>query len=150
ANLPVTILLLVFSGRSGRLAARVGARLPLIVGPLLAAAGLALTLRIDADHRNYWIDVLPGVTVFAVGMVFVVAPLTATVMGAAPRGQVGIASGINNAVARAGGLLAVAIIPALAGLQGENYRDPVTMTSGYRASIVWCAGLLVASAVVVA
>jgi EmrB/QacA subfamily drug resistance transporter len=150
ATLPLTVLLLAFSGASGKLAVRVGPRRPLITGPLLAALGLALTLRIDAHHRNYWIDVLPAVSVFAIGMVFVVAPLTATVMGAAPADRVGIASGVNNAVARAGGLLAVAVIPSLAGLQGGSYRDAAIMTHGYRVSVLCCIGLLVASSLIVA
>lgn len=150
ATLPLTVLLLAFSGASGRLTVRVGPRLPLVVGPLLAALGLTLTLRIDAQHRGYWTDVLPAVTVFAIGMVFVVAPLTATVMGAAPADRVGIASGINNAVARAGGLLAVAVIPSLAGLQGGSYRNAAAMTHGYRVSVLCCIGLLVASSLIVA
>jgi hypothetical protein len=96
ANLPLTILLLAFSRTSGKLAARIGPRIPLVVGPLLAAAGLALTLRIDTTHRDYWLDVLPAVTIFAIGMVLIVAPLTATVMAAAPADDVGIASGITT------------------------------------------------------
>jgi len=150
ANLPLTILLLAFSRTSGQLATRIGPRIPLVAGPLLAAAGLALTLRIDTTHRDYWLDVLPAVTVFALGMVLIVAPLTATVMAAAPADDVGIASGINNAVARAGGLLAVAAIPALAGLQGGAYTDATAMTQGYRVAVLWCVGLLIGSAVVIA
>jgi EmrB/QacA subfamily drug resistance transporter len=149
AGLPTTLLLLCFSTSSGRLAARIGPRVPLTIGPLLAAAGLALTLRIDSAHRNYWLDVLPGVALFAVGMVFVVAPLTATVMAAAAADDVGIASGINNAVARAGGLLAVAIIPPLAGLRGDAYRGAVAMTHGYRIAMLCCIGLLVVSSLII-
>lgn len=149
ASLPMTLLLLFFSAASGRFAARVGPRIPLTVGTLIAAAGLAITLRIDAEHRNYWIDVLPGVTVFALGMVLIVAPLTTTVMGSAPTDDVGIASGINNAVARTGGLLAVAIIPALAGLQGDAYRDVATMTHGYRVAILYCIALMAASSLII-
>jgi EmrB/QacA subfamily drug resistance transporter len=149
AGLPMTILLLLFSASTSKLAARVGPRLPLALGTLIAGAGLLLTLRIDSAHTNYWLDVLPGVTVFAIGMTFVVAPLTATVMGAAPSDDVGIASGINNAIARTGGLLAVAIIPPLAGLQGEAYRDAALMTHGYRVSMVMCAILMACSAAIV-
>ncbi len=150
ASLPMTLLLLFFSAASGRFAARVGPRIPLTIGTLIAAAGLAITLRIDVHHRNYWIDVLPGVTVFALGMVLVVAPLTTTVMGSAPSDDVGIASGINNAIARTGGLLAVAIIPARAGLQGDAYRDVATMTHGYRVAILYCIALMVASSAIIA
>jgi hypothetical protein len=149
AGLPMTLLLLLFSTSAGKLAARVGPRLPLTIGPLIAGTGLLLTLRIDAEHTNYWVDVLPGVVVFAIGMTFVVAPLTATVMGAAPSDDVGIASGINNAIARSGGLLAVAIIPPLAGLHGDAYQDVDLMTHGYRVSMVLCAVLMAVSAAII-
>jgi len=150
ANLPVTVLLLLLSSRSGGLAARIGARLPLMVGPLIAAGGLALTMRIDQVHRNYLVDILPGVIVFAFGLVLIVAPLTATVMATAPSDDVGIASGINNAVARAGGLLAVAVLPPLAGLHSGSYRDPGTMVHGYRIVALCCIGLFVVSSLVIA
>src|SRR5207248_2830439 len=113
ATLPMTIVLLLGSARSGALAARIGPRLQLTVGPLLAGGGVLLLARIDGSHHNYLIDVLPGVLVFAVGLTTLVAPLTASVMGSAPQDQVGVASGVNNAIARAGGLLAVAILPTL-------------------------------------
>jgi hypothetical protein len=150
ATLPITIVLLVLSARSGALASRIGPRLQLIVGPLVAAAGLLLTLRIDAAHRNYLVDVLPGVLVFALGLTCLVAPLTATVMSSAPADGVGIASGVNNAIARAGGLLAVAILPPLAGLHGEAYRQVSVMVHGYRVVVLCCVGLLAAAAAVIA
>jgi EmrB/QacA subfamily drug resistance transporter len=150
STLPVTVVLLLFSARSGALAARIGPRAQLIAGPLLAAAGLALTLRIDATHRSYPLDVLPGVLLFAVGLTTLVAPLTATVMSSAPPDEVGIASGVNNAVARAGSLLAIAVLPPLAGLRGEAYRRVPVMVHGYRVVTVCCAGLLVAAAAVIA
>lgn len=150
ATLPVTVLLLLFSARVGRLAARIGPRLPLVAGPLLAAAGLALSLRIDEQHHGYVSVVLPAVTVFALGLTLIVAPLTATVMGAAPAGDVGIASAVNNAVARTGGLLAVAVIPPLAGLHGEAYRVAETLTHAYRWATLGCVGLLVVSALIIA
>jgi len=150
ATLPITILLLVLSARSGALATRIGPRAQLIAGPLLAAAGLLLTLRIDAQHRNYLLDVLPGVVLFGLGLVTLVAPLTATVMAAAPGDDVGIASGVNNAIARAGGLLAVAVLPPLAGLRGEAYRQVPVMVHGYRVVALCCVGLLVLAALAVA
>lgn len=150
ATLPVTVLMLLLSSHSGALAGRIGPRLQLIAGPLVAAGGLALTMRIDTEHRNYVLDVLPGVLVFGLGLVVFVAPLTATVMAAAPADDVGIASGINNAVARAGGLLAVAVLPPLAGLKSGSYRDAATMVHGYRVVALACIGLLLAAALVVA
>ncbi len=150
ATLPVTLMLLLFSARSGALAARIGPRVQMTAGPLLAAAGLLLTLRIDQTHRSYLVDVLPGIVVFALGLVTLVAPLTATVMGSAPGDQVGIASGVNNAVARAAGLLAVAVLPPLAGLHGDAYRDVPVMVHGYRIVAISCAALLATAALVVA
>jgi EmrB/QacA subfamily drug resistance transporter len=150
ATLPITLIMLLLSERSGALATRIGPRPQLIAGPLLAAAGLTLLLRIDATHRNYVIDILPGVLVFAVGLTALVAPLTATVMAAAPPDDVGIASGVNNAIARAGGLLAVAVLPPLAGLHGERYRQVAAMVHGYRVVTACCIALLVAAAGVIA
>ena len=150
ATLPVTAVMLVLSVRSGALAARIGPRLQLTAGPLIAAAGLALLLRIDPTHRDYLSDVLPGVLVFAFGLTTLVAPLTATVMASAPNDEVGIASGVNNAVSRVGGLLAIAVLPPLAGLHGEDYRQVAVMVHGYRVVTASCVGLLVVAAAVVA
>jgi hypothetical protein len=94
--------------------------------------------------------VLPAVTVFALGMTLIVAPLTATVMGSVPAGDVGIASAVNNAVARTGGLLAIAVIPPLAGLHGDAYRAAGSLTHAYRLATIGCVGLLVASALIIA
>jgi EmrB/QacA subfamily drug resistance transporter len=150
ATLPITLLLLVLSPRSGALSARIGPKPQLIIGPLVAAAALVLSLRIDATHKAYLSDVFPAVFVFGVGLVLLVAPLTAAVMAAAPAESVGIASGVNNAVARSAGLLAVAVLPPLAGLTGSAYLHPDSMTSGYRGVAVSCIILLVAGAAVVA
>jgi EmrB/QacA subfamily drug resistance transporter len=150
STLPATAVMLLFSARSGALAARIGPRLQLMAGPLLFALGLLLLLRVDQQHHSYLVDVLPGVLVFAVGLTTFVAPLTATVMSSAPSDDVGIASGVNNAVSRAGGLLAIAILPPLAGLHGENYRDVHVLVHGYRVVLLSCVGLLVAAALVIA
>ena len=91
---------------------------------------------------------LPGVVVFGARTVVAVAPLTATVLAAAPDHNAGIASGINNAVARAGSLLAVAALPALVGLSGDDYEHPAAFTDGYRMAMWICAGLLVAGGIV--
>ena len=150
ATLPITAVMLLFSARSGALASKIGPRLQLIVGPLICAAGLALMMRIDEHHRAYLADILPGVLVFAIGLTALVAPLTATVMSSAPPDDVGIASGVNNAVARAGGLLAVAILPPLAGLHGDAYRHVSAMVHGFRVVTTSCMVLLITAAVVVA
>ena len=121
ATLPITILMLLLAARGGRLAARIGPRLPMTVGPLVCAAGAALLAGVDADS-TYWTGVLPGVTVFGLGLTLLVAPLTATVLEAAPDRYAGVASGVNNAVARAGSLLAVAALPAVPGADRRGLR----------------------------
>jgi predicted MFS family arabinose efflux permease len=149
STLPMTAVLLFGSARSGALAARIGPRLQLTVGPLVAATGVLLLTRIDEHHRTYLTDVFPGVLLFAIGMTSLVAPLTATVMSSAPQDQVGVASGVNNAVARAGGLLAVAILPTIAGLHGEAYRNVATMVHGYRIVAMSAVGLFLVAAAIV-
>jgi EmrB/QacA subfamily drug resistance transporter len=145
ALLPVTAVLLVFSSRAGVLAGRIGPRLPMTIGPLIAAAGLLLMLRIGRA-TSWLVDVLPAALVFGAGVALVVAPLTSAVLESAPDRLVGSASGVNNAVARAGGLLAVAVIPGLAGITGADYTDPTTFNAGFRTAIVIAANLLVAGA----
>jgi EmrB/QacA subfamily drug resistance transporter len=147
ALLPVTVIMLVFSARAGALAGRIGPRLPMTLGPLVSAAGLLLLLRVD-QTTSWLVDVLPGVTVFGAGLTLTVAPLTSTVLDAAPDRFAGAASGVNNAIARAAGLLAVAAVPGLAGISGTDYTDPVAFSAGFRTSMVISAGLLVAAAAV--
>ena len=114
ALLPLAILLAVLGRWSGGLAGRYGARLPLVVGPLAAAAGFALLALLDRgggpNGSSYASTFFPGVAVLGLGLGLTVAPLTSTVMSAAPREHAGAASGINNAVARAAGLLAIAAL----------------------------------------
>ncbi|GAA1176290.1 EmrB/QacA subfamily drug resistance transporter [Kitasatospora gansuensis] len=141
ALLPITLLMLAFSGRAGRFGHRVGPRIPLCLGPLICAAGVLLLLRVGPG-ASYWTDVLPAVTVLGCGMTLLVAPLTATVLAAVDVRHAGIASGVNNAAARAAGLLAVAALPALAGLTGDAYLDPVRVDHAFHTSMLACTGLL--------
>jgi MFS family permease len=147
ALLPITVIMLLFSARVGALAGRIGPRLPMTVGPLIAAAGLLLLLRVGPG-ATWLTEVLPGVLVFGVGLTLTVAPLTATVLDAAPDRFAGSASGVNNAVARAAGLLAIAVIPGLAGIKGADYTDPVAFDEGFHVAVLIGAGLLVAAAAV--
>jgi predicted MFS family arabinose efflux permease len=135
ALLPLTIIMLVLSGRSGQLAARIGPRLQLNAGPLVVGAGLAM-LTLVPSGSSYVLYVLPAVVVFGLGLAITVAPLTATAMSSAPADHAGIASAVNNDVARFGGLLAVAILPALAGITGSAYlpRTRSPRDSGPRCS----------------
>jgi EmrB/QacA subfamily drug resistance transporter len=143
ALLPITVIMLVLSERSGRLSTRIGPRIPMTVGPAVCAAGLLLMTRIGAG-ASYLTDVLPGVCVFGLGLATTVAPLTATVLASADARHAGAASGVNNAVARAAGLLAVAALPLLVGLSGDDYQNPSAFGAGFRTALLICAGLLVA------
>jgi hypothetical protein len=106
-------------------------------------------LRIGAD-ASYLLDVLPAAVVFGAGLTLLVAPLTATVLDSAEDRFAGVASGVNNAVARAAGLLAVAVVPVAAGIGGDDYTDPAAFGSGFRTAVVICAGLLLLGALVAA
>lgn len=143
STLPITIVMLLLAGRGGALAGRIGPRLPMTVGPLLCAAGTLLLSRIDAD-LDYWTEVALPLTVFGLGLAALVAPLTAAVLAAVPDEHAGVASGVNNAVARAGSLLAVAALPLVVGLAGSDYQRPEIFDAGYRTAMLCCAGLLVA------
>jgi len=141
--LPFTLIMLALSARSGALADRLGPRLQMTAGPLIAACGLLLMLRIGPD-ASYVTDVLPAVVVFGLGMTALVAPLTSTVLAAAPAEHAGAASGVNNAVARSAGLLAVAVVPPIAGLTGDVYRDPSAFAGGFYMAVWIGAGMLAA------
>lgn len=141
ATIPITVIMLLLSAPAGRWAQEHGPRIPMTIGPLLAAAGLALMIRIG-NGANYLTDVLPSVVVFGLGLAALVAPLTGAVLGAVPSEEAGIASGVNNAVARTAQLLAVAALPSLAGMSGADFTDPDRFTAGFRAATWICVGLL--------
>ena len=143
ATMPVTALMLALSARAGMLAERIGPRLPMTVGPLVIAVGLVLLSRVQ-QRTTYLGTVLPGVIVFGLGLTLTVAPLTATVLAAASERYAGIASGVNNAIARGAGLLAIALIPGVAGLTGDAYRDPIAFATGFRTAML-ISGMLAAA-----
>ncbi|MFJ8033091.1 MULTISPECIES: MFS transporter [unclassified Streptomyces] len=145
ALLPTTVLMLLFSSRSGALADRTGPRLPLTVGPLLCAVAMLLMLRVG-EGADYLTDVLPAVLVMGAGMVTLVAPLTATVLASVDTSRAGLASGINNAAARAAGLLAVAALPLLAGMGPEAYRSAPAFDAAFDRAMPICSAVLVAGA----
>ena len=147
ALLPVTALMLLLSSRAGALAERIGPRLPLTFGPLLAAMGLLLALRIGRE-ASYLVDVVPAVVVLGLGLALTVAPLTATVLDSADPRYAGTASGVNNAIARTGSLLAVAVIPIAAGLGGADYADPLSFDPGFRTAMLISAALLAVGALI--
>jgi EmrB/QacA subfamily drug resistance transporter len=129
ATLPITVLMLVLSPRAGRLSQRIGPRIPMTVGPLVVAVGLVLLAGIGPG-TTYFTGIFPGLVVFGLGLSLTVAPLPAAVMGSVEENHVGVGSGVNNAVARVAGLLAVAVLPALAGLEtasaGVQFSDGVS------------------------
>jgi EmrB/QacA subfamily drug resistance transporter len=140
ALLPVTVVMLLLSARMGRLAEQIGPRWPMTVGPIVAGAGLAMLVRVDAG-ASYLTDLLPAVLVFGLGLSVTVAPLTATVLAAAPVQQVGMASAVNNDVARAAGLLAVAVLPGLAGISQHAYDNPHLLSTGFHHAVLISAAL---------
>jgi hypothetical protein len=130
------------------------------IGPLVAAAGLLLMLRISpggagvepvrTSRSTYLVDVLPAVVVFGLGLSILVAPLTGAVLGAVSTDRAGIASGVNNAVARTSQLLAVAALPGLVGIAGADYDQPQTFSDGFHTAMIVCAGLLVVGSLIAA
>lgn len=140
ALLPVNVLLFFLSSRAGRLAERVGPRVPMSVGAVTAGIGVALFARVHAGG-SYVTDVLPGAVVFGLGLSAVVAPLTASVLEALGQSRAGLASGINNAVARLAGLIAVAAIPLAAGLGGLDQLQGAPLEAGFRRAMWICAAL---------
>jgi EmrB/QacA subfamily drug resistance transporter len=109
ALLPVTLVLLLLAGTFGRLADRFGPRAWMALGPLVSGLGLALLLRLDA-RVEFVTDVLPGIALFSLGLAMTVAPLTATVLGDVDEIEAGVASGVNNAVARVAGIVGIAVV----------------------------------------
>ncbi|MFI7350248.1 MFS transporter [Streptomyces sp. NPDC049936] len=147
ALLPTTVLMLLLSARSGELSERLGPRLQLTVGPLLCAAGMLLMLRVGPG-ASYLTDVLPALVVLGLGMVTLVAPLTASVLAAVDTARAGLASGINNAAARAAGLVAVAALPLLTGMGEEAYRSARAFDDAFGPAMLICAAVLVAGSAI--
>lgn len=149
ALIPLTVVMLVFSPRSGRLAAAIGPRLQMSVGPVVVGLGLAL-LTLAPGSSSYATGVLPAVLVMAIGLTITVAPLTATALSAAPERHAGMASAVNNDVARIGGLIAVAVLPALGGITGTSYLHPQQLAHGFKQAVVIAGGWCVAAGVLAA
>jgi EmrB/QacA subfamily drug resistance transporter len=120
--LPVTLILFFFSSRIGALSGRFGPRLFMGFGPIIAGVGFLMIMRVNADI-NYWSQLLPGIIVFGIGLVITVAPLVSAILGDVPKEQSGIASAVNNAVARIAGLLAVAAVGAIVAAQFSSAID---------------------------
>jgi EmrB/QacA subfamily drug resistance transporter len=146
--LPITFLMLTLSARSGALAQRLGPRLQMSVGPLVVAAGLLLLTRVGPG-ASYVSSVLPGVAVFGLGLAITVAPLTAAVLGAVEDRHVGVGSAVNNAVSRIAGLLAVAVVPSVVGLDlSHSGSAEGGFTHGFHTAMALGAGLCAVGAMV--
>ena len=142
--MPVTVLMLLFSPRAGALGDRLGPRLPMTAGPVVAAVGVALLARVGTDAS--YADVLVPVALLGAGLTLTVTPLTTTVLGAVGAEHAGLASGVNNAVARTGGLVLVAALPALTGLGPGGFADPDALQPAYRTAMLTCSALLAVGA----
>lgn len=145
ATVPMSLLMLLLARRFGGLATRTGPRPVMVAGTLVGAGGF-VWLAFLPRHPAYLTQVLPGVVLLGLGVAMLVAPLTGTVLAAAPDELAGTASGVNNAVARAAGLFAVAGLPVLVGLSGTDYEQPALLAPAVRGAMLICAGLLVAGA----
>jgi hypothetical protein len=132
--LPLTAMMLVLSARSGALATRIGPRLQMTLGPLVVGAGMLL-LRLVGSSGDYLTTVLPAIVVLGLGLVITVAPLTTVAMSSAPVDHAGVASAVNNDVARIGGLVAVALVPVVSGITGASYLHPLVFTAGFRTAV---------------
>jgi len=132
--LPVTIIMLALSARSGALASRIGPRLQMSAGPIVVGLGL-LYLSTVGPGATYVADVLPPVVIFGLGLAIVVAPLTSVALSSAPGEHTGVASAVNNDVARTAGLVAVAVLPAAAGLTGSAYLHPAVFNHGFHIAV---------------
>jgi EmrB/QacA subfamily drug resistance transporter len=138
--LPMNVLMLLLSAPAGRLAERIGARPLMVTGSLIAAIGMLLFTRVRPG-ATYMASVLPAAVVFGFGLACFVAPLTAVALAALGEERAGLASGVNNAVARLAGLLAVAILPLAAGLGGAQELTAGDVSRGFTRAMVVCAAL---------
>jgi EmrB/QacA subfamily drug resistance transporter len=149
ALVPLTACMLLLSPPAGALSDRLGPALPMTIGPLLMAASTVALIRVDS-HTSYLLDVIVPTTVFGLGLATTVTPLTATVLAAVPDHRAGIASGVNNAVARTGGLLAVAVLPIATGIGADGFDDPSSLRPAYVIAMWVCAGMLAAGGLLAA
>jgi EmrB/QacA subfamily drug resistance transporter len=145
ATLPITLLLLTLSTPSGAITQRIGPRIPLTAGAVLAGAGLLLMAHIHPGGK-YFTAVLPSLIVFGIGLGALVAPITATVLASVDARHSGIASAVNNALSRLGQMIAVAALPLAAGLSGSAFDDPARMAAGFPVAMTVAAGVCFAAA----
>jgi EmrB/QacA subfamily drug resistance transporter len=140
--LPITLVMFFLSPRMGRLSMQHGPRLFMALGPILAGVSVLAYTRLPQDV-DYWVDIVPALLVFSVGLSLTVAPLTTTVLADAGPGDAGVASGVNNAVARIAGLLAIAVLGIAAAGGGDHLTvHGFHVTMGVVAGLLVCGGLI--------
>lgn len=139
AMLPTTLIMLAFSTRIGTLAARIGPRIFMTVGPIVAGLGYLYMLVVD-ERVTYWTQILPGVLIFGIGLTITVAPLTTAILGSVRPELAGTGSAVNNAISRVAGLIAIAVLGIVLG-------DTVDL-AGFKNALIFCAALLIAGGVV--
>lgn len=147
AQLPVTIVMMLLSSRVGALTGRVGPRRLMTAGGVLTGVGVLLLGRMGT-HPNYLLQIFPGLLVFSFGLVMIAVPVTVTVLAATDPARAGIASGVNNAVARAAGALSVAAFPLIVGLSGDGYANASQLEPAFEKAMSLCAVLFAASALI--
>lgn len=147
ALLPATALVLLLSARAGAYTERTGPRPLVAVGSLVCVAALLFALR-AGPGAWYLTDVLPAVALIGIGIAMVTPAISTTVLGSVPAERTGVASAVNNGVARTAGLVAVAALPVLSGLPSDVTHDPVALDRGYAVSMLVCAGLFLAGGLV--
>ena len=143
ALLPLTACMLLFSPLAGAVSERIGPTVPMAIGPLIMAASTVALTRVDTQ-TSYLVDVIVPTVVFGIGLATMVTPLTATALAAVPDHRAGIASGVNNAVARIGSLLAIAVLPIVTGIGPDGFDDASTLRPAFVIAMWVCAGLLTA------
>ena len=143
ALLPLTACMLLFSPLAGAVSERIGPTVPMAIGPLIMAASTVALTRVDT-RTSYLVDVIVPTVVFGIGLATMVTPLTATALAAVPDHRAGIASGVNNAVARIGSLLAIAVLPVVTGIGPDGFDDASTLRPAFVIAMWVCAGLLAA------
>ncbi len=149
ALLPLTVCMLLLSPLAGSVSERIGPTVPMTVGPLIMAASVVALTRVDSQI-SYLVDVIVPTVVFGIGLAFMVTPLTATALAAVPDHRAGIASGVNNAVARIGGLLAIAVLPLVTALGPDGFDDAAALRPAFVMTMWICAGLLAAGGLLAA
>jgi predicted MFS family arabinose efflux permease len=141
AMIPLSVLIGAGSPIMGKLASRIGPRIPLTVGPLVVAAGFLLATRVASDQA-YWTNVFPAVTLIAIGMAILVAPLTSTVLVSVDPEHTGMVSGFNSALSRAGGLLGVSLLGAVLAEEGQALLAPYAVAMVIGAAVAALSGVV--------